>query len=226
MSLERTELLFGAENMQRLKRAKVVVVGLGGVGGHAAESLARSGIGRLHLIDADIVERSNLNRQLFACKSAIGRDKVLAAKERLEEASDCIITVEKAFLTAENVERLIPPDTSFAIDAIDSLFSKVALIKCLKERQVPFISCLGAGNRLDPSAFTVTDLFKTEGCPLARKLRSELRKLDVCDVPVVFSREKPKRTGAIGSFAPVTAACGLLAAAYVCTQLSIWEEGL
>ncbi|MDO4543664.1 MAG: tRNA threonylcarbamoyladenosine dehydratase [Clostridia bacterium] len=221
MSLERTELLFGAEAMERLKAALVVVVGIGGVGGHAAESLARSGVGRLILIDGDEVESSNLNRQIFASKDFIGMAKTEAAKQRLNQVSDAEITGLKAVLTAKNVSNLIPKNANFVIDAIDDLNGKVSIIEYCKRNDIPFISCLGAGNRTDPTAFTVTDIEKTEYCPLARKLRKELRRLDIRGVSVVFSKEKPSLNEArrVGSFAPVTGTCGLVAAAWACKKI-------
>ncbi len=217
MSLERTRTLLGDGAMERLKDARVAVVGLGGVGGYIAESLARSGVGRLHLVDADIVEASNLNRQIFAAKSVIGLDKVEAARRRIEEVSDCAVTVKKCFVTSETVEQALDCELDFVVDAIDSLSGKVALIDYCKANGIAILSCMGAGNKLDPTAFRVADIYKTEQCPLARRLRQELRRKGITDVPVVFSTEKNRSNseGVIGSFAPVVGACGLVAAAEV-----------
>ena len=168
--LERTALLLGEAAMERLHRAKVTVVGLGGVGGSCAEALARSGVGKLHLIDGDKVAESNLNRQIFAAKDTIGKEKTAAAQ--------CL------FVTVENAGEVIPPDTDFIVDAIDDVPGKLALITLAKERNVPIISCLGAGNRLSPGGFFVTDIYKTSGDPLARKLRQELRKRNIDSLTV------------------------------------------
>lgn len=218
MSLIRTEILLGQKAMQRLKSVRVAIVGLGGVGGHIAESLARSGVGALYLVDADVVEQSNLNRQLFATKDTVGMDKVEAARVRLEQVSDSEITVNKIFVTEQTVEAALDCKLDFVVDAIDSLQGKVALIEYCKAKNIPILCCMGAGNKLDPTAFRVADISKTEQCPLARRLRQELRKRNIRDVSVVFSTEKSREVepkGAIGSLAPVTGACGLVAAAQV-----------
>ena len=212
---ERTERILGREAIETLRRAHVTVAGLGGVGGHATEALVRAGIGHLHLIDADTVAESNLNRQLFAVKSTVGMLKTEAALKRLSDAGDAELTAVAERITPENAAALVPEETDLILDAIDDIPAKVALIKLAGARQIPIISCLGAGNRLDPTAFVVTDLFKTEGDPLARRLRQLLRKEGIDSLTVVFSREtpvKPAGEGPIGSFAPVTGAAGLTAA--------------
>lgn len=227
--LERTALLLGEAAMERLHRAKVTVVGLGGVGGSCAEALARSGVGKLHLIDGDKVAESNLNRQIFAAKDTIGKEKTAAALERLSAVSDGALTAQCLFVTVENAGEVIPPDTDFIVDAIDDVPGKLALITLAKERNVPIISCLGAGNRLSPGGFFVTDIYKTSGDPLARKLRQELRKRNIDSLTVVFSRETPRALPGqrvIGSFAPATAAAGLTAAAYVIEKCTEGEETL
>lgn len=212
---ERTERLLGREAIEKLDHAHVTVAGLGGVGGHACEALVRAGVGRLHLIDADTVAESNLNRQLFAVKSTVGMRKTDAALQRLSDAGDSTLTCAAERITPENVESLIPEETDLILDAIDDVPAKVSLIKLAEKRRIPIVSCLGAGNRLDPTAFTVTDLFKTEGDPLARRLRQLLRKEGIEKLTVVFSRETPRKPageGPVGSFAPVTGAAGLTAA--------------
>lgn len=219
---ERTERLMGREAVEALQKAHVTVAGLGGVGGHACEALVRAGIGHLHLIDADTVAESNLNRQLFAVKSTVGMLKTDAAVKRLSDAGDAILTAAAERITPENAGNLIPEETDLILDAIDDVPAKVALIKLAKARSIPIISCLGAGNRLDPTAFTVTDLFKTEGDPLARRLRQLLRKEGIHSLTVVFSREtpvKPAGEGPVGSYAPVTGAAGLTAAGAVMEAL-------
>lgn len=213
----RTALLLGSEAMERLHRSFVVQIGIGGVGGSCAEALARSGVGRLHLIDGDSVEASNLNRQLFAAKSTVGLPKVTAAIQRLEDVSACKVTGEQRRISPHNAEL---PACDFIIDAIDDVPAKLALILWAKEHNTPILSCMGAGRRRDPSSFSVVDIYKTADCPLARKLRHELRILGIDRLPVVFSSEKAAPgQGPIGSFAPAVNAAGLTAAAYVIEQL-------
>lgn len=218
----RTRLLLGDAAFSVLQKSHVTVVGLGGVGGHCAEALARAGVGALHLIDFDTVAASNLNRQLVATKRTLGMQKTEAMRERLLDVSDCVVTVSDARVTGETAEALVPAETSFLVDAIDSLPGKVALAELALRRATPIVSCMGAGNRFDPAQFCVIDLYETSDCPLARKLRHELRKRGVAALPVVCSRERahtsPGQT-AIGSLAPVTGAAGLCAAGYVIGRL-------
>lgn len=213
---ERTERVLGEEAVACLGRKKIAVVGLGGVGGCCAEALARSGVGRLLLIDHDTVAESNLNRQLFATKDTVGRKKAEAAAERLSLVSDAELCCLDRKITPENAAALIPEDADCIVDAVDDVPAKVALAVLGKERGIPVVCCLGAGNRLDPAGFFVTDIFKTEGDPLARKLRGELRKAGIERLTVVFSRETPVKrpgNGPVGSFAPAVTAAGMNAAA-------------
>ena len=219
----RTELLIGPDGIRKLQNSFVAVAGLGGVGGHCTEALARAGIGRLHLIDADVVQPSNLNRQLIATKETVGMLKTVAMEQRLRLVSDCEVTRSEIFLTSETVEEAfagLEPD--FIVDAIDSVQGKLAIAVYARSHGIPVISCLGAGNRLDATAFYITDIFRTAGDPLARKFRSELRKAGIDELPVVISREQAKREPGqtvIGSIAPVPAAEGLAAASYVIRNL-------
>lgn len=221
-SLVRTALLLGEDAVRCLQGKTVVQVGLGGVGGSCAEALCRSGVGRMHLIDGDCVEISNLNRQLFAAKSTLNLPKTEAARRRLEDVSDCIITTHFGRITPENAKELIP-DCDFLIDAIDDVPAKLALIETAKARNLPILSCMGAGNRKDGTAFSVVDIFSTEGCRLARKMRQELRKRGIDRLPVLFSPEPALRQEGqtiIGSLCTVTNAAGLAAAGYVLEQLT------
>ena len=226
---ERTRLLLGDEAFDKLQKSRVTIAGLGGVGGHCAEALARAGVGGLHLIDFDRVAPSNLNRQLVATKRTLGMLKTDAMRARLLDVSDCAVTTCEAFLTGETVEAAVPENTDFLVDAIDSLPGKLALVQLAQRRGTPVVSCMGAGNRFDPAAFFVTDIYETSDCPLARKMRAELRKLGVSALPVVFSREHAVRAPgqtAIGSLAPVTAAAGLCLAGYVIRSLcGLAQEG-
>lgn len=219
---DRTSLLIGDGGVKKLKNSFVTVVGLGGVGGHCAEALARAGIGTLCLVDTDIVRISNLNRQAVATKKTIGMKKTEAMAARIREISDCETIQRELFVTPETVEQAIPPETDFIVDAIDYLPGKIALAELSVKRNVPIISCMGAGNRLDPTEFRIRDIFSTSGCPLARAMRHELRKRGIQRLPVVFSEEPATRAPGqtvIGSIAPVPAAAGLAAAAYVIQSL-------
>lgn len=224
----RTARLLGETALERLQNSFVALIGLGGVGGHCAEALARAGIGHLFILDGDEVEESNLNRQLIATKSTLGMAKTEAMRLRLQEVSDCRITARQAFLTPENIFELLPEDIDFMIDAIDMIPSKIALAEYAAQHGIPIISCMGAGNRLDPSAFYVTDLFSTTHCPLARAMRQGLRKKGIHELPVVASRElarpapEPDADGkrSPGSLSCVPAAAGLVLAGHVIRTLS------
>lgn len=224
---ERTALLLGEDGLETLQRAKVIVAGLGGVGGHCAEALARAGVGRLVLVDCDEVTVSNLNRQLVATRGTIGMRKTRAMAERIRAVSDCATETLDARLGADTVETVLPSDASFLVDAIDDVPGKLALATFAHAHGIPMIACMGAGNRLDPTRFRVTDLYATANCPLARRMRQQIRKAGIPALPVVFSDE-PAHTApgqrVIGSLAPVTAAAGLVAAAYAIRVLTGREE--
>lgn len=215
-ALTRSTLLLGESSMRRLQEATVTVVGLGGVGGYVAEALARSGVGHLHLIDFDTVQPSNLNRQVFATKHTVGLLKTAAAKQRIEAVSDCTVTLFDGRVTEETVS-LAVPKCDFLVDCIDSMDGKIALAVYAQTHGIPMLACMGAGNRLDPSAFAVVDLSRTEQCPLARRYRQALRRLGILHLPCVMSRERalPPQAEGIGSLAPVVGAAGLVAAGYV-----------
>lgn len=193
--LERTALLLGNEAMEKLKKSHVAVFGLGGVGSYAVEALARSGIGQLTLIDCDVYSESNRNRQLYATANTVGRKKTEVAKERVESVSPhCKVNCIDLFYTPENAETVPFEDFDCIIDAIDTVTSKIDLICRAAEKGIPLISSMGTGNKLDPTHLKVTDLYKTEGCPLARVLRRELKKREIKKLKVVFSDEEPKKT--------------------------------
>lgn len=216
--LERTTLLIGDAAQNKLASSFVAVVGLGGVGGHCADALARAGVGRLHIVDADIVQQSNLNRQLIATKSTVGHKKTDAMEARIHEVSDCAVTKSDLFVTPENVDKALVDGLDFIVDAIDSMAGKLALIGYAAGHGIPIVSCMGAGNRLDPARFSVKDVYSTSGDPLARKLRQNLRKMEIASLPVVCSDEAPHVAPSqrvIGSIAPVTGTAGMTAAGYV-----------
>ena len=220
--LARTRLLLGEDGLERLRAAKVILVGLGGVGGACGEALARSGVGEMLLIDGDIVCPSNMNRQLIAERRTIGRPKADVMAERLAAVSDARVTAVRGRLTPENAGDLLPDGADYIVDAVDDVPAKAAIAVWAREHSVPVLSCMGTGNRIDPGRLRVSDAFLVTGDPLARKLRSLLRKKGIGSLPAVFSDEPPTRDPgqtAIGSFMPVTASAGLLAAAKVITDL-------
>ncbi len=190
----RTAMLLGDAAMQKLKRSRVAVFGIGGVGGYAVEALARSGVGALELVDSDKVELSNLNRQIIALHSTVGRYKVEVAKERVLDISpDCKVSARRAFFLPETAGEFDFSDYDYVVDAIDTVAGKLALICRAKEAGVPVISCMGAGNKLDPTKLRVADIAETSVCPLARVMRRELKKRGIEHVKVVYSPEPPVR---------------------------------
>ena len=191
---ERTRILIGPEGIATLADRHVMVVGLGGVGGFAAEAIARNGIGRMTIVDHDRVASSNCNRQLLALQSTIGRPKVTVMAERLREINPGLqLTARELFVTPDNSAELVtedPPD--FVLDCIDSIACKAALVSACQQAGIPVISALGAGGRLDPTRVRITTLDRTETCPLARELRKRLKRLEASlSYPVVVSDEQP-----------------------------------
>ena len=220
---DRLRILLGDEGTEKLRAAKVTVCGLGGVGGHVAEALARSFVGRLVLIDGDVVQPSNLNRQIIATEATIGEKKAAVMKERVSLINPLAeVTAEPLFITEENVAGLPIWDSNYIVDAIDDVAAKVALIREANARGVPIISAMGAANRLDPMAFRVADISKTHTCPLAKKMRRELAAVGITEgVKVAYSTEKPASFGgALGSNAFVPAAEGLLIASEVIREVA------
>ncbi len=186
----RSQLLLGAEGMKRLQEATVAVFGIGGVGSFAAEALARSGVGKLVLFDNDAVSVTNINRQLIATDQTVGRLKVEVMRERIRDINpQAEVEIHPVFFTAENAASFDMTSWSYAADAIDTVSSKLTLIELAKAAGVPVISCMGAGNKLDPTKFEVTDIYKTSVCPLAKVMRHELRKRGIRDLKVVYSTE-------------------------------------
>ena len=192
--LLRTEMLLGREGLERLKSCRVAVFGLGGVGGYAAEALARSGIGALDLIDPDRIALTNLNRQILALHSTLGEYKTEAAKARiLDIAPDCTVRTYNMFFLPETAESLDFSAYDYVIDAVDTVTGKLAIVKKAQEAGVPVISVMGTGNKLDPSKLQAADLHKTSVCPLARVMRRECRKRGIDSLRVVYSTEEPVR---------------------------------
>ncbi len=188
----RTELLFGEEAMKILANSRVAVFGVGGVGGYAVEALARSGIGALDLIDDDKVCVTNINRQIIALSSTIGMYKVDAAAQRIHEINpDCKVTCHRMFYMPDTADKLDFSQFDYAVDAIDTVTGKIEIIMQAKSAGVPVISSMGAGNKLDPAAFEVSDIYKTSVCPLAKVMRYQLKRRGVKKLKVVYSREQP-----------------------------------
>lgn len=187
----RTQLLLGSSPMERLRNSRVAVFGVGGVGGYAVEALARSGIGALDLIDRDIVSRSNINRQIIALESTVGQYKTDAAEKRIREINpDCRVTVHRMFFMPDTADQIDFSQFDYVVDAIDTITGKIEIIMRAKAAGVPVISSMGAGNKLDPTAFAVADIYSTSVCPLARVMRRELKKRNVDSLKVVYSTEQ------------------------------------
>lgn len=188
----RTQLLIGEKAMEKLKNSRVAVFGIGGVGGYVVEALARSGIGSLDLIDSDTVSLTNLNRQLIATRQTIGEYKVDVAEQRIREINpDCRVRTFKVFFTAETASDFDFSQYDYVVDAIDTVSGKIELVLQSERAGVPVISCMGTGNHLDPTRFKVADIYQTSVCPLAKVMRTELRKRGIKKLKVVYSREEP-----------------------------------
>ena len=190
----RTQLLFGPEAMEKLRHSRVAVFGIGGVGGYAVEALARSGVGTLDLIDDDRVCLTNLNRQLHATRKTVGQYKVDAAKERVEEINpDCLVNIYKTFYMPDTKDQFDFSAYDYVIDAIDTVTGKLTLVEAAKAANTPIICSMGAGNKTDPTAFRVADIYETSVCPLARVMRTECRRRGIQHLKVVYSPEPPIR---------------------------------
>ncbi|WP_418750942.1 ThiF family adenylyltransferase [Frisingicoccus sp.] len=188
----RTELLLGNENMIRLKNARVAIFGIGGVGGYTTEALARSGVGTLDLIDDDRVCLTNINRQIYATRRTVGRYKVDVAEERILEINpEAKVNTYKTFYMPDTAAEFDFSAYDYVIDAIDTVTGKLMLVEQADHAGTPIISSMGAGNKMDPTAFQVADIYETTVCPLARVMRRELKKRGIRSLKVVYSREKP-----------------------------------
>ncbi len=190
----RTAGLLGEEGVEKLKNARVAVFGVGGVGGQAAEALARAGVGAIDLFDNDVVSLSNINRQIIALHSTVGRAKVEVMRERISDIDpDCRVRAHQVFYLPENADEFPLDVYDYIADAIDTVTAKLELCVRAKEAGVPIIAAMGTGNKLDPTKFTVTDISKTEGCPLARVMRRELKARGILHQKVVFSTEPAQK---------------------------------
>ena len=228
----RTEALIGAQALQRLQQARVAIFGVGGVGGYVVEALARSGVGALDLVDNDTVAPSNLNRQIIALHSTLGQYKVDAARARVLDINpECRVQVHRMFYLPETAHLFDFSQYDYVVDAIDTVSGKLALVEQARTAGVPIICSMGAGNKLDPAAFEVADIFQTSVCPLARVMRTECRKRGIRHLKVVYSKEPPLRTSQAdengvrravpASIAFVPAAAGLVLAGEVVRELTL-----
>lgn len=232
----RTELLLGRENMNRLENARVAVFGIGGVGGHVVEALARSGIGTLDLIDNDTVSLTNINRQMVALHSTLGRAKVEVAKERVMDINpEAQVNIYQTFYLPETAEQFDFSKYDYVVDAIDTVTGKLQLVEEASRNGTPIISSMGAGNKLEPTAFEVADITKTSVCPLAKVMRRELKKRGIEHLKVVYSKEKAmtpigeleenvQKRQIPGSCAFVPSVVGLIIAGEVIKDLTIRNE--
>ena len=212
---ERTELLIGQDNLAKLKRANIIIFGVGGVGSYVAEASARCGIGKITVVDKDVVDISNINRQIIALTSTVGRPKTSVMAERIKEINpECIVTEYQCFYTKNKEIDISGYD--YVIDAIDTVTSKIALIEEADKQNIPIISCMGTGNKLCPEKFEIADIYKTSVCPLAKVMRHELKKRGIKKLKVLYSKEEHKRSGENGripsSIAFVPSVAGLMIA--------------
>lgn len=230
----RTELLIEKEGLERLQNATVMVLGVGGVGSHCIEALARSGVGTLILVDDDKVSLTNINRQSIAYLSTVGEYKTKLMKNRIEDInSEAKVYTHETFVLPENLSELFDRKIDYIVDAIDTVTAKLALVEYAKEHDIPIISCMGTGNKLHPEMFEITDIAKTSVCPLCKVMRRELRERGIHHLKVLYSKEKPvdiaeketgedkrKRRALPGSISFVPPVAGLLIAGEVIREIA------
>lgn len=235
----RTELLLGTEGMDRLRHSCVTVLGVGGVGSHCIEALARSGVGHLILVDHDKVSLTNINRQSIALHSTVGQYKTKVMKAKIADISPEIqVTTYEEFVLEENLKRVFEIRPDYIVDAIDTVTAKLAVVQYAKEHQIPLISSMGTGNKLHPEMFEIDDIRNTSVCPLCRVMRKELKKRGVERLTVLYSKEKPvdisgrvseedkgERRSLPGSISFVPPVAGLMIAGEVIRKLSGCREG-
>ncbi len=225
---QRTEYLIGKDSVRKLNNLKVAIFGLGGVGSYVLEALVRAGVGKFVLVDKDVVDITNINRQIIATHKTIGKPKVEVAKERAIDINpNAIVETYQEFFMPDSNSNIITKDLDYVIDAVDTITAKLAIIEICKKQNIPVISCMGTGNKLDPTMFEVADIYKTSVCPLAKVIRKELRARNIDNLKVVYSKEEPISTGIINedgkqvpasiSFVPSTA--GLILAKEVVKDL-------
>jgi len=193
---QRTKALIGENSFEKLNKAKVIVFGIGGVGSYVVEALARAGIGTIGLVDKDIVDETNINRQLIALSSTVGKLKTEVARERIMDINpECEVKAYSIFYLPETASKINLSEYDYIVDAIDNVTAKIMLVEEAKQKNIPIISSMGTGNKLDPMAFEVADIYETTVCPLAKVMRKELRTRDIDSLKVVYSKELPVHTG-------------------------------
>lgn len=194
-AFQRTAILLGEEGMKKLTDARVAIFGIGGVGGYVVEGLVRSGIGSVDIVDKDTVDTTNLNRQIIATRSSIGRYKVDVMKERIQDINpDCKVRVYKCFYLPETKDEFDFTEYDYVVDAVDTVTAKLQLVEQANEAGVSIISCMGTGNKLDPTKFEIADIYETSVCPLAKVMRRELKKRGITKLKVVYSKEEVQKT--------------------------------
>ena len=230
----RTELLIGQEGLEKLKNATVMVLGVGGVGSHCIEALARSGVGTLILVDNDKVSLTNINRQSIAYLSTVGEYKTKLMKNRIEDIhDDTVVLTYETFVLPENLDEIFVRKVDYIVDAIDTVTAKLAVVEYATAHQIPIISCMGTGNKLHPELFEITDISKTSVCPLCKVMRKELKERGIYHLKVLYSKEKPidtsdkttgedmgKRRSLPGSISFVPPVAGLLIAGEVIREIA------
>jgi tRNA A37 threonylcarbamoyladenosine dehydratase len=220
----RTELIIGEEAVSRLAQSRVIIFGIGGVGGYTCEALARGGIGHFDLVDKDVVDVSNINRQIIALHDTVGRYKTEVMKERILSINPCAeVVIHNTFFLPENSDDFDFNNYDYVIDAVDTVTAKLEIIQKAKATGVPVISAMGAGNKLDAGAFKVADIYDTKVCPLARVMRKELKVRGIKNLKVVYSEEKPVNTAerTPGSISYAPGICGLMIAGEVIKDLTL-----
>lgn len=221
---ERTYNLIGEDNVNKLKNSKIMVLGVGGVGGFVCEALARAGVGEITIVDKDVVSLSNINRQIIALHSTVGKPKVEVMKSRLLDINpNMVVNSQCVFLTKDNISEFECEKYDYVVDAIDNVTAKIELAKLSETKGFKLISCMGTGNKLKPELFEITDIYKTSVCPLAKAIRKKLKENNVKHLTVLYSKEEPRafvdglRTPASISFSPSIA--GLRLAEYVIKEI-------
>ncbi len=241
-TLTRTEILIGKDKIEKLKNAKIIIFGVGGVGSFCVEAIARCGVGNIHIVDDDTISITNINRQIIATHSTIGKDKIQVAKERILDINPSAnVEASKLFYTKDTKDSIDLSKYDYIIDAIDTISSKILLIEEANRLNVPIISSMGTGNKLDPTKFVITDIYKTSMCPLAKVMRYELKRRGIKKLKVIYSTEKPikpapivldenakstsdfrdtnKRRETPGSISFVPSVAGLMIASYVINDI-------
>lgn len=219
---DRTSILLGEQAVEKLKNANVCICGLGGVGSYVLEAIARIGVGKITVIDKDVVDASNINRQLVASWYTVGMEKTEVAKVHIETVNPkAQVNAITDYIDTVNIEKYITEEFDYVIDAIDSIASKIAIIKRCKELNIPVISCMGMGNKVEPLRIKVADISKTQVCPLARIIRKRLKELNISDVLVVYSEEEPIKNNQniLGSVPYVPSVAGLVIASEVVKKI-------